>query len=119
VAIDAFVRRVFVHHDLFVSHHPRLHMALGTRNIGVPTGQGKMRLGVMVKGRRRPALRIVAIGTVSLIVLGQELAVVGIFVAGFALRRGALEARFRVGGRFVASGAGDRAMGAHKGEFCL
>lgn len=112
MAVDALVRGVFVDHDLFVCNCSGLGMALGTRDIGMATGQGKVSPGVMVKGGGCPPLSVVTIGAVSLIVLGQELFIVGVRMAGFALIGCALEARFGVCGGFVAIGTGDGAMSA-------
>ena len=112
MAVDAFIRGVFVDHNLFVCNHAGLDMALGTWDIGMATGQGKVSPGVMVKGRGRPPLSVVAIGAVSLIVLRRELLIVGVGVAGFTLSGRAPEARFRVRDGFVAVGTGDGAMRA-------
>ena len=51
-----------------------------------------MSAGVVVEGGRHPALRIVAIDAMSFSVLSDELGIVSVVVAGFALLWGALEA---------------------------
>jgi len=105
VAVNAFARCVLVNHDLFVADRSRLNMALGTGDICVPTGQGRVRLGVMVEGGRRPSFRAMAIGAMGLIVLGQKLPVVSVPMAVFALCRRPLEARLGVRSRLMAISA--------------
>ena len=68
-------------------------MAFVTSHAFVAALQGEMRPGVMVKGGRHPALRIVAVRTRCLPGLG-ELAVMGIFVTIFADLRSVLELYF-------------------------
>lgn len=112
VAICAFVRRVFVDDNHFLSDHFGLRMAFGTRHVGVAAGQWQVGARIVVEGGRRPMLRIVAVGTMSLGILGHKLGVVRVEMAGFALLRGALEAGVVSRGGLVAFAAGNRAMRA-------
>lgn len=107
VAVHAFGGRIFVNDNLFFTHEPGLNVALVAGNVGMPTGQGEMCASVVVEGGRHPALDIVAIAAMGLAVLGEELTVVGIVVAGFALLRSSLETRFVTGSGFMAFTAGD------------
>ena len=94
-------------------------MALVAGHVGVTAGESEMSAGVVVEGGRHPALRIVAIDAMSFSVLGDELRIVGILVARFALLWGAFEARLVTGGGFVAFTASNRAMSANKRELGL
>jgi len=85
MAVGALIRRVFVHHDVLVSHRARLRMTFRAGNIRVAAGQRQVRPGVMVEGGWGPSLRIVALGAASLIILCEELSAVSVVVAGFAL----------------------------------
>ena len=86
VAVGALIGGVFVDDDFLACCCPRLGVALCARNIGVGSGQGEMCFRVVVERRGRPALRNVTVAAKGLIVVGQELPVVDILVAGFALR---------------------------------
>ena len=92
-------------------------MAFSAGNIGMSTGQGKVRLGIVVKGRGHPALGIVAIAAMGLAVLGNELRIVGVVVTSLTLLRSAFEARFVTASGLVAIAADDGAMSTHKREF--
>lgn len=78
-----------------------------------------MRFSVVVEDGGCPALRVVAFGTMRLLVFGQELTVVGVLMAGFTERGRALESGFRIRGGLVAIDAGDGAMCSEQGEFCF
>ena len=69
-----------------------------------------MRTGVMIEGRRHPLLRVVAITTIGLVILRDELPVMFVFVTRLARRRGTFESGFGGCARFVAIRASDRAM---------
>ena len=60
-----------------------------------------------------------AVRTARRAVLGYELSVVGVFVAGFALHWRPLESLIRVAGCLVTLSTRHRAMGAQKGELGL
>ena len=111
MAVDALRRTVLVNHDLLFCNLFGLCMTFRALNACVTSGQGQMRF-VMVKGRRSPPLRRVAVLTARLAVLRDELPVVSVLVTGFALHRCALEPLIGIGGRLVALPARNRAMGA-------
>ena len=83
------------------------------------SGESEMSTGVVVECGGQPTLRIVAVGTMSLAVLGDELRIVSIVVASFALLGSALKSRLIAGRGFVALAAGDRAMSADQSELCF
>ena len=91
MAIDAFVRRVFVDDDFYICDFSRLGVALGARHVCVAAGQRQMGTGVVIKSRGNPALGVVAIRAVSLVILCHELTIVFVLVTGFALCRSAFE----------------------------
>jgi len=91
MAIGAFIRRVLVNDDCLFADLLGLLMTFVAGDVHVPSRQGKMGLGVVIERRRNPALRIVALAAVRLSILGHELLVVSVVVAGFALLRRALE----------------------------
>jgi len=111
VAVDALRRTVLVNHDLLFCNLFGLCMTFRALNACVTSGQGQMRF-VMVKGRRSPPLRRVAVLTARLAVLGNELPVVSVLVTRFALHRRTLEPLVGIGGSLVALPARNRAMGA-------
>ena len=92
MAVGAFRRGAFVDHDFFAGDQAGLNVAFGARDVGVTAGQGEVRFCVVIESGWHPALRVVAVGAMCLIVLGEELGVVRVVMAGFALCRGALEA---------------------------
>ena len=71
-----------------------------------------MSFRIVVKHGGDPALGIVAIGTMRLLVLGYELTVVGVGMAGLACLGSAFEARLVRGCRLVAIGTGDGPVGS-------
>ena len=115
----AFSWSVFVHDDLLVADSTSLRVALHAGNIGMATGEWEMRFCVVVEDRGRPANGIVTIGAASLIVLGEKLSVVSVFMTGFALRRRICERGLRVRRRLVAIGARNGAMRSEKRIFCF
>ena len=95
VAIHTLSGCVPVDDDLLVPDRAGLQVTFGARHVGMATGQREMRAGVVVEPRGYPALGMVAIRTVRLTIFSQELLIVGIVVAGFALARCAAETRLR------------------------
>lgn len=110
MAIGALQRRVLVDDHGAAGEFPGLHVAFCAGDVGVPSGQREMGLGVVVEAGRGPVVGVVTVGTVRFGVLGHELAVVGVVVACLALLRSAFEAGRIVGSVFVALAATDRAM---------
>lgn len=90
------------------------HRALHT---GVSTCQRKLRALVVVEGGGNPVLDRVAIFAVGDVVLGSELARMGVRVAGLALLRRAFELDFvRAGLRLVAITARHAPVSPFQGE---
>ena len=118
VTVHTLDRAVLVNNDLLFTNHFGLSMAFRASDIRVATRQRKMRF-VMVKSRRSPALGVVAIDTVSLAVLGQELPVMSVVVAGFTLHGCALESLIRVACCLMALSARYPTMCAQKRELGL
>ena len=119
VAVYAFVGGGLVNDDGFVADEFGLHVTLVTSHVGMSAGEGEVGAGVVVEGGRHPALGIVAIGAVSLAILGDKLGIVSVLVASLTLLWRALESRFVIGGGLVAITAGDGAMRADKCELGL
>lgn len=117
VAVRAFIGCVPVNHDLIVFHRSCLNVALGAGDICMPPGQGKVGPGAMVKGGRSPAKGVMAIGAVGFVVFGNELSIMGVLVASFALRGRLREARFMIRNWFVAITTGNSAMRSQEGIF--
>ena len=82
--------------------------------LACPPVSGQMRLGVVIKCRRHPALGVVAVRAVRLPIPGHELPVVSIVVAGFALLWRAFEPRLSLRRGLVAFPAGHRAVRAQQ-----
>ena len=116
MAVYALVGCVLIYDDQFFTHESGLQVALGTRHVGMASGESEMRPGVVIESGRHPALRVVAIGAVGLGILGDKLAVVNVIVASLTLLWCALESRFVSGGGFVAVAADHRSMRADKWE---
>ena len=91
MAIGTFVGCVLVNNDGSVRNQAGFHVALGARNACMPSGQGQMGARVVIKCGGNPMLGVMTIAAMGFGVLGHELAVVGILVAGFALLRRAFE----------------------------
>lgn len=66
-------------------------MALDTRHVGMAAGQSEVGAGIVIECGGNPALGIVAIDAMGLSVLGLELRIVSLDVAGFTLLRSAFE----------------------------
>lgn len=80
-------------------------MALVAGNVGVPAGQWQVGPGVVVERGGNPTRGVVAIVTMCSVVLGDELSIVSILVAGFAILWSSLKARLGGRCRLVAIGA--------------
>jgi len=119
MAVHALVRCVLVHDNLLITNRAPLHVAFATRNVRVPARQRQMGPRVMVKCGWSPALRIMAVGAVGLVVLGQKLAIVSILVASFTGCGRTFEARFVSRQRLVAFGAGHGPMGTQQRKLRL
>jgi hypothetical protein len=91
VTISAFVGHLFVNHDHLVGYQIGLRMALGAFDVGVAAGQRQMRSRVVIESGRDPSLRVVAIAAMGLPVFCDELPVMRVLVAIFALLRRAFE----------------------------
>src|SRR5208337_5523356 len=119
VAVHALIWRVLVNHDLFLSNRARLRMAFATRDVRMSPRQRQVGLRVVVKCGWHPALCVMAVRTVCLIVLGQELAIVSILVACLALLRRPLEPRFVSRRGLMTLSARHRAVGSQQRELCF
>ena len=60
-------------------------MTLVTSHVGVSAGKGEVGASVMVEGGGYPALLIVAIGAMSLTILGDKLRIMSVVVASLTL----------------------------------
>lgn len=92
MAVDALGGSVLINHNGFVSDHFCLNVTFVTTHVGMAAGKRKVSASIVIERRGNPTLRIVAVGAMSLTVFGDELRIVGVLVASFALLRGALEA---------------------------
>ena len=117
MTVHTLVRRLFVNYNLFIPDQFDVGVALVARNISVPTGQGEVSPGVVIESGRNPARSIVAIIAMCRIVLGNELANVGVFVARLALFGRSFEPGLVSGGGLVTISTTNRAVSAKQGEF--
>ena len=117
--IRALRRRLFVDNHRLGVNRARLLMAFVASHAFMAALQGEMRAGIMVEGRRHPALRIMTVCTRRFSSLG-ELGVMGVFVTIFADLRGVLELYFLLADRhFVAIAALGAAVRPQQREFGL
>lgn len=91
MAVGAFVGSVFVEDDEPIADRPGLCMALRAGDVGVASGQGEVRAGVVIEDGRNPSVGVVAIGAVGFAVFRDKLRIVRVEVASFALLRSAFE----------------------------
>lgn len=117
MTVDALGRGILVHDNRLLSDEPGLRMALLAQDLGVASGQGEVRAGVMIECGRNPALGRMAVDAMCLTVFGDELGIVSVPVTGFALLRCAFESRTGIRGGFVALAAGHRAVHSQQGKF--
>ncbi len=119
MAVGTLRRRPFVDNYRLRVDHARLLVAFVASHARVAALQGEMRAGIMVEGRRHPALRIMTVCTRRFSGLG-ELGVMGVFVTIFADLRGVLELYFLLADRhFVAIAALGAAVRPEQREFGL
>lgn len=86
----------------------------------MPTLQGKLRALIVIECRRRPSLDHVTVPAFGDSVLGDELAVMSIGMAGLAILRCSLELNVVCAlHRFVTIAAAHSAVGAHKSKLRL
>lgn len=118
VAIRALERRALVDHDLFAFDNPGLLVALVARHVGVATGKWQAGF-VMVEDRWLPSRHVVAVGAMRGVVLGGELPIVRVLMAGFTFLRSAFETSFGRCCRLVAIRARHGAVRTQEREFRL
>ena len=119
VAVRAFRQGLLISHHEALPNHACLRVTFIARDICMAALQRKVCSRVVIKGRRYPALRLMAIRAWSLPGL-CKLAAVNVLVAVFANLGGAFELHFFGSYRdLVTCPASHRSVSAEQWKFCL
>lgn len=120
VTLVTFQRRGLVEDHRIAVDQSSQRMALSARNVGMAAGQGEWSPLVVIKRRRSPTLRGVAVGARGLAGAVSELSAVRLLVAGFAFLRRPFELDFLLAGKgLVALATGHGAVSTEQGKLCL
>jgi len=90
----ASCRSRLVEENVFAAHFPYVRVTAVAFDASMSALQRKLGSPIMIEKRRRPDLRVMAVGARSSTLLRNELASVRIDVAAFAILRGAFELDF-------------------------
>ena len=116
MACRTFRRRLLINSHQLVIDHARLYVTFRAWNVGMASLQREMRLRIMVKGRRDPALRIMAVRAMGVAFL-RKLAVMHIPVTTLTKLRCSLELHFLCAdGHLVTSATFDGAVRTQQRE---